>query len=217
MKMGRWLAVAALAAMAWSAERASAVNMEVLGSTNVSDIQTQRFGQQLTSTTQIFQVTADGVPQNALCVDIQNGMEPQWFATFEPVTVLDNVYGQNPPLTNAGKAVGYLFDNFFPTLTDDTSVAGLQAAIWEILDDFGNLDLNGGTFRVKGPPAVVTAAQGYLDSLNGVDLNAYNPASWVVFSGNDPRVQHLIVPEPSAIALLGIGLAFAMRRRRAAQ
>lgn len=209
-----WPAMAACVIAA--AGQAGAVTIDFVGSSHNLGIETRRFGQDLLSETAIYTVNAEGVEYQGLCVDFEHGMIPQWSATFEDVGVLDNVYGQPQALTNAGKAIGYLFDQYFPTLNDPVNVAGLQAAFWEILDDFGSLDLNGGRWELRGPENVRIAAQGYLDALNGVNLDAYDPASWVIFSGPDPRVQHMIVPEPATTGLVALGLLLAVRLRRRA-
>jgi len=151
-------------------------------------------------------ITINGAPFIAYCVDLDNDAPNTWDATLEPVTIINN-----------GIMIAWLFDNLAAGVNTTIQAAGLQVAIWEVLDDgAGVLDLNNGNFRLNVPPtavAIQTQAQAYLN-LIPADLSGYVPQSIIVFSSEVDKAQHMIVPEPSSIAALLIGAALCLRRSR---
>jgi len=150
-----------------------------------------------------FLIEFDGQQHVAYCVDLDHVIKNAWTASTAPVTVL-----------NGGLAIAWLYDTYAHTITTDVEAAGLQVAIWEILDDFGGaLDAASGSFVLNSPTAVRNAAQGYLNSLP-VDLSNYTTSSYILMSGNSPRSQNLIVPEPGTLALLGLSVVPVITRRR---
>jgi len=151
-------------------------------------------------------LTINGAPFVGYCVDLDNDAPNTWDASLEPVTVIDN-----------GIMIAWLFDNLAAGVTTSIQAAGLQVAIWEVLDDgAGVLDLNTGDFRLNVPPtnvAIRNQANAYLAMLPP-DLTGYVPQSIIVFSSEVDKAQHMIVPEPSSIAGLLMGAALLLRRNR---
>jgi hypothetical protein len=131
----------------------------------------------------------------AYCVDLDHDMESNWIALTAPVSTV-----------NGGLAIAYLYDHFASAVTTATQAAGLQIAIWEVLDDFGgSLDLSSGNFRLSGPSPLLTAAQGFIDALPTC-VTSYTTPSYILKSGSDPQAQDLIVPEPASLVLLACAL-----------
>ena len=148
-------------------------------------------------------VTFNSVPLTAYCVDLDHWIKNSWDATVAPVTYVDG-----------GLAAAYLYDHFAGTVTTNTQAAGLQIAIWEVVDDFGAArDLAAGSFRYNGGGVIGTAAQNFLNALPA-DVSGYATTAYVLKSGNCPRSQNLIVPEPAALTLLITALPMVLLGRR---
>lgn len=146
-------------------------------------------------------ITFEGKDHASYCVDLKHFVQNNWTATVAPVTFVNN-----------GLAIAYLYDHFAHTVTTNLQAAGLQAAIWEVLTDYSILNFAAGDFRLKDEPSVASVAQGFLDALPA-DLSGYVAKSFIVKSGNHPRSQHLIIPEPATLGLLALGLPLILRRR----
>ena len=140
----------------------------------------------------------------AYCVDLEHQAKGEWTAT--PTT---------PDfLGSTGGLIAYLYETFAATVATKFDAAGLQTAIWELVYD-DDRDLTSGNFKLSGwnNADIVARAQTYLASLPADHTPA---ASTVVLeSDDDPKRQHLIVPEPTGLVLLGLaGLVVLPRRAR---
>jgi hypothetical protein len=151
----------------------------------------------------LIDIDNGGVNQVAYCVDLDHWLYSPWTATFGPVTSVNN-----------GLAAAYLYDHFAGTVKSDVAAAGLQVAIWEVVEDCGKgLNLSSGDFQLSGADDVRGAAQNFLAALPA-DVSGYTTGSFVLHSGVSPQSQNLIVPEPGTTALLvGSVLVLFCRRR----
>lgn len=155
-------------------------------------------------------ITIDGSPFIAYCVDLDNDAPGQWEAQLLPVNVI-----------NGGLAIAYLFDTFAAGVSSNNEAAALQVSIWEVLDDSpGIFDLSADDFRYftasQGQSANVLAqAQIYLNAIPAPAVLAnYIPQSVIVYSSAVDQAQHMIVPEPTSMSILAIGAMLVLRRNR---
>jgi hypothetical protein len=145
----------------------------------------------------------NAIKLTAYCVDLDHWIQNSWDATEAPVTSV-----------NGGLAAAWLYDNFAGSVTTGAQAAGLQIAIWEVVDDFGgSVDLNAGNFRFTATKSVASEAQNYLAALPST-LTGYTTPSFILQSGSDPRSQNLIVPEPASLVLLASALPMLIAGRR---
>jgi hypothetical protein len=106
-------------------------------------------------------------------------------------------------------------------LASSTTSAAFQLAIWELEYDPGNYDILTGAFKVTGGDATAIAlAQTWLTG-----LSAFSPTFTIILLHSDTNQDFItdfqiphqdLLPEPSSLPLLGLGLAamiFGMRRR----
>jgi hypothetical protein len=151
----------------------------------------------------LIKIDDNKVNDIAYCVDLDHWMASRWSATIVPVTRVGN-----------GLAAAYLYDHFASKVSSDLSAAGLQVAIWETVEDYGQgLNLNSGNFRLNASNDVRDAAQGFLTALPS-SLNGYTPSSYVILSGTGPQSQSLIVPEPGTVGLLTLSVLSLLFRNR---
>ena len=148
----------------------------------------------------------DGAQHTAYCVDIDHSLKNQWSSDFEPVSFI-----------NGGTQVAYLYDMFASSVSTNVEAAGLQVAIWEVVEDFGGaINLGAGDFKLNGHADVRAAAQGYLSTLPA-DLSGYTTSSFILSAipgRSVQKSQNLIVPEPTTLAMLALGLPMMWIRRR---
>lgn len=151
-----------------------------------------------------FRIDVDGTDYTAYCVDLDHWLKDQWQADSVSVETV-----------NGGLAAAYLYDSFADSVSSNVEAAGLQVAIWEIVDDYGDaLDLSGGDFRLVSTGGVAAVAEAYLAGLP-VDLRDYRTSSFILASSRCPRPsQNLIVPEPATLGFVGLALVPVLLNRR---
>ncbi len=111
-------------------------------------------------------------------------------------------------------SLGRLYQTHFAdSLTSSLKSAAFQVAVWELaIDERPNL--RAGNFRLSTPGSIDTQTRSYLDAAQWVQAS---DVGVILRVGNQDL---LAVPEPSALALFGVGLAgiwTALRRRRGAR
>jgi len=139
----------------------------------------------------------------AFCVEVtqalRNGETYEKVATPFTEAVLDNISG--------------LFNTAYEMVVDDTTAAGFQVALWEIVEDTSNgLDLSAGTFSATDPTwatggSVVMTAQDFLDSINEPHTNMFEIDIIQSAESQDlVTARRLATPAPSAVPIPASGL-----------
>jgi hypothetical protein len=202
MNRNKTMAVALTMFVAVYAGQARASNVSFLGVGNQAVVSITHNGNTYSVTAAELDINYNSVNYTAYCVDLDHTIQSAWTATNAPVT---NV--------NGGKAAGWLYDHYAAGVTTNDQAAGLQVAIWEVVDDFGgSLNLTTGNFKLNTTGGIANAANAYLAALPA-DLTNYTTNSVLVWSGDSPRSQNLIVPEPGTMLGLMVGLPLMFIRR----
>ncbi len=108
-------------------------------------------------------------------------------------------------------------------VTRSIAIAGLQAAIWEVLADApGSYDLESGGFSIRAGGAstgVLNLARGFLADLESRGLDEFETrATWAYHASRQDQLVSAPIPEPSSLALFIVGgglVSFAAARKRA--
>jgi len=143
-----------------------------------------------------FSVTYKGVDYWSYCVDIGQAASTM-DATEQPIATLPNV-----------ELVGYLFETFGPQATN-TGAAALQVAIWEaVYETAPTFDASAGAFFMDPGLTIIAQANAWINSFPG----SYTPSA--VRLANPVYQDMLIIPEPTTMGLLAIGVAALTQRRK---
>ncbi len=103
-------------------------------------------------------------------------------------------------------ALGQLATQYLGSVTNPTTSAAFQLAVWEIVYETGTnpFSLAGGNFRAFNNAGAIAQANTWLGGLSGTSTYSTN----VLKSGSrQDLLTFTPVPEPSMLALFGIGLA----------
>jgi hypothetical protein len=126
---------------------------------------------------------------------------------------------ESPLALPHGDLAAWLFETYAADVTNGSEAAALQAAMWEVLfeNPLNGYDIDHGAFRVNAGAAVEDAAQAMLNAMP----DSYVPLDTTIVL-HSPCKQDLMissqynqpVPEPGALAVLAIGGAATIFRRR---
>ena len=114
---------------------------------------------------------------------------------------------------NNGDMVAFLFETYADGVSTGLEAAALQVAIWEVIneDDANDFDAQHGEFHVTGNNNVRNAANVLLASLP----TSYTTINdFYVLHNDDYQDMLIMVPEPGTMALLCLGGAYSLIRRR---
>jgi PEP-CTERM motif len=206
---------------------AHAAQISVTSITNFAGqslIASKNFGRSGSVTVESFDVTtSDGAKYLALCIDPATQMKKELSATYS-VASFDGFVGK--------QQVQRLFSEYYDDAQSSAAAsASFQLALWELYNDTGNKLI--GTGDGMGEQAYVLASNpgdARKAVLNGADAmltyalsNAAIKQQYTYTVFTSASSQTLVaatplaaVPEPSSIAMLGVGLAamgFVARRR----
>lgn len=165
-----------------------------------------------------YDVSLNGVgPSEAFCVEDMGG--PGAGGTLYTLLSIDSglsVFGldANKYLTAAWVAQNYIIN--LPD-ANESEKASAQIAIWEIIFDYGTLDLTSGSFRssnsynagaavilatIPGPGSIPTSSSNWALAVNPT----ISGEGQVTVSGYQNYLVQYSVPEPWTLLLLGFGL-----------
>jgi len=154
-----------------------------------------------------------GTPYTALCTDpLTSGLG----GAVVVESALKDYQG------NRGLAAAWLWQQYFSSVgTDSTKVSAVQAAIWEVMveSSANPYDIAAGSLALTDTDAyalgVKAQANAWLSSIPGV-IDAMTVSSNIRVLDQNPNHQPFIieVPEPTTIAVLGLGGLLISRRRR---
>jgi len=152
-----------------------------------------------------YEVTYGGTPYNAFCVDIDH------YAGSTDVTEM--------PLSSLRNSdqIAYLYETFVPGITNGTEAAAVGVAIWEVLyeTDNNDLDASDGYLSITNNAAVCDAANDLLATVP----DSYEPLMNLIVLHSPCKQDMLIgslgeIPEPATLALLILAAPWALLRRR---
>lgn len=233
--MPRTLVLVVLLAVGAGTANAGTLNVSAISGQVVGVTSHYATGQVFAGTSTIWNIHGldplDGTSFSSFCVDLQHGIK---LPEYNQQTQLDlmsnwNGYGWFTPQPNAGRYAAYLYNTYTASLTSDAQRAGLQLAIWNVLNDKDFSVLTGvglNSFAATGPAAAIAAAEFYLAGLQA-NLAAATTADayWLrLYDGTNPNAspQDFIGPKPvpdggATLMLLGgalLGLGAVRRKFR---
>jgi hypothetical protein len=145
-----------------------------------------------------LKVRLEGTEYLGYCVDLNQ------YAGSGDVTVLGLDSLRN------GDLVGYLYDTYAQDVDTGLEAAALGVAIWEVLyETSGAFNAGDGYLWISNNADVLAQANVLLEALPDHFI-----ADDYIRVLNSPRVQDVVVPEPTTIAVLGLGGAGFLLRRK---
>jgi hypothetical protein len=161
----------------------------------------------------VYNLKVNGQATPSFCIDLQN----ESVSTPETYQVVALADAPNPSAGPMGPTkaadLTQLLSKYWTNSLDADHAAGLQLAVWEIVDEkSGSYNIATGNFQAAGNGVVSTYAEDYLSNFNTGSLGSYVAVTSLIYQ--DYAIQ---VPAPGAILLgsIGVGLVGWLRRRRA--
>lgn len=203
MQKSKLFTVAFAACVLFAGLEANAGNVTYNGLGFKKNVTIKHYGNQMNVAAGQILLTFEGTDYEGFCVDMDHYIKNNWTGTAVDASFI-----------TYGLAAAYLYDTYAGSVSSNLEGAALQVAIWEVIDDFGgSLDVTAGNFQLVNSSDVAGLAQTMLDAMPQ-DLSNYTTNSWVIKSGECPRSQHQIVPEPASLVLMATAIPLMLTNKR---
>lgn len=144
---------------------------------------------------------------NTYCVEISQHVSGGNDYTYNVVSAAAHGFS---PVQEA--LLGRLWWSYFADINSAVESSAFQVAVWEIALDSG-LDFAGGGLIVDAPVDTLALASSWLSAITNASY-AGGAETIVVLENGSAQDQITVIPAPGVLALAGLGVLTAGRRRR---